>query len=114
MTDRSEAQASPGTMPVLATAIGGFLMVLALLALQMRAGHDPAVRPSVAATPQRSILERRIVKTRVIITDAPKPSRGEPASVPPASAPVAIRAATVQAAPVATPPPAPAPVTRTS
>jgi hypothetical protein len=114
MTDRSEAPASPGMMPALTAALGGFLILLTLLALQMRAGHDPALKPSAAATPQRSILERRIVKTRVIITDAPEPSSGEPASVPAASAPVAVRAAPVQAAPVAAPPPAPAPVTRTS
>jgi hypothetical protein len=114
MTDRSETPASPSKMPVLTAALGGFLIVLTLLALQMRAGHDPALKPSVAAPPQRSILERRIVKTRIIITDVPRPSAGEPVGVPAASAPVAVRAAPVQAAPVAAPPPAPAPVTRTS
>jgi hypothetical protein len=118
MTDRSEAPASPGAMPVLSAAFGGFLVVLTLLALQMRAGHDPALRPSVAATPRSSILERRIIKTRVIITDAPRASAGVPAGsgLPAASAPVvAVRAVPVQAAPTApAPAPAPAPVTRTS
>ena len=63
-------------MPVVATALGGFLILLTILALQMRAGHDPALKPSVTAAPPRTILKRRIIKTRVIITDAPTASAG--------------------------------------
>jgi hypothetical protein len=114
MTDPSEAPVSSGAMPVLTAALGGFLIVLTILALQMQAGHDPALKPSAAATPQRSILERRIIKTRVIITEAPRANAGVPAGLPAPSAPVvAVRAAPVQAAPVA-PAPAPTPVTRSS
>ena len=50
MTDRGEAtRASPGAMPVVTAALGGFLILLTVLALQMRAGHDPALKPSAAA-----------------------------------------------------------------
>lgn len=123
MTDRGEAtRPSRSAVAVVTAALGGFLILLTVLALQMRAGHDPALKPSVAATPQRTILERRIIKTRVIVIDAPKASAGVTASSsgssgsPAAPAPVvAVRAAPVQAAPVApASPPAPAPVTRAS
>jgi hypothetical protein len=126
MTDRGEATRTSGSaIPVVTAALGSFLILLTILALQMRAGHDPALKPSVAAAPQPSILERRIIKTRIIVTDAPRASTGVPAGspgssgslgTPAAPAPVvAVRAAPVQAAPVApAPAPTPAPVTRTS
>jgi hypothetical protein len=123
MTERGEAtRPSRGVVPVVTAALGGFLILLTVLALQMRAGHDPALKPSVAAAPRRAILERRIIKTRVIVIDAPKASEGVAAGSsgssgsPAAPAPAAaVKAAPVQAASVApAPPPAPAPVTRAS
>jgi hypothetical protein len=110
-------------MPVvMAAALAAFFALLALLSLQMRAGADPAVKPSAAPEIPRIVVKRRIVKTRIIITDAPRsPSGGSP-SLPtgapvtasaPAAAPVrSAPAPIVSAAPA--PPPPPAPVTRTS
>jgi hypothetical protein len=124
MTDpREKRRSAPGAMPVIVSTLGSFLILLTILSLQMRAGADPAVRPTATAEPPKTILKRRIIETRVIITDAPRPATASssPAAVSTAGAgqvsasspaPVA-RAAPVQAAPVAPPPP-PAPVTRTS
>lgn len=126
MTDDSRRQRrnAPGAMAVVAPALGGFLILLTILSLQMRAGNDPAFKSTATAEPPKTILERRIVETRLIITDAPAPAAGSRSSGAgsaagaagqvPASAPAPIvRTAPVQAAPVAPPPP-PAPVTRTS
>lgn len=124
MTEPRKARRAPGPMVVVVLALGGFLILLSILSLQMRAGHDPALRPTATAETPRTILKRRIVERRVIITDEPAPAAspstgaGSAAGVAgqvPASAPAPVpRAAPVQAAPVAPPPPPPAPVTRTS
>jgi hypothetical protein len=115
MTERPQTARGPGPMPVIVTALAGFVVVLAILVAQMSAGKDPVVTPAAAPVPTRKIVHRRIVVRRVIVTDAPARTSGEatgpapaPASPPPAhSAPVQV----VQAPP---PPPPPAPVTRTS
>ena len=110
MTESRDAR-GPGAMPVLLAALAAFVVVLAILGLQMRAGRDPAVKGTAAPAPRR-ILERRVVVRRVVITDAPAsapaparasaPAQASPSPPPPA--PVQV----VQA------PPPPAPVTRTS
>jgi hypothetical protein len=88
MTERSL-----GTVVVTAAA-ALFCAVLIFLALQVRAGRDPAIG---AAKPQaaRQVIVRRIVVRRVVEDDAPAPA-----------APSAPPAASVPAAPA----PAPAPV----
>lgn len=119
MTDaRPRRPRRPSGLPVHLLALGLFLAVLALLALQMRAGRDPLV---TAAEPEpRQVVVRR-VERRVIITveraaRAPGASApaayvpGEPASTPSVSAPPA-----AAPAPAPAPTPAPAPVvTRSS
>ena len=74
MTDRGEALARPGAMPVITAALGGFLILLddprAPDASGPRSGAEALGR---GAAP-RTILERRIIKTRIIITDAPTTS----------------------------------------
>jgi hypothetical protein len=121
---REKRRSGPSPVSVIVSAFGGFLILLTMLSFQMRAGADPALKPSLTAEPPKTILKRRIIETRVVITDPPAPSdgsssagasptagaTGQVAVSPPA--PVA-RVAPVQAAPVAPPPP-PAPVTRTS
>lgn len=120
MTDRARSGRSPA-MVVVITALGGFLIVLTLLSIQMRTGRDPALKGATAAAAvPRTIVKRQIIKTRVIVTDAPSPgsttptspATGAPASSTAASAPrvAAPPVQTVQAAPA----PVPAPVTRTS
>jgi hypothetical protein len=51
------------------TTIAVFLAVLALLAMRVAAGQDPALRPRAVATPlpPRRILVRRIYERRVIV-----------------------------------------------
>ena len=116
MTARSKPGRGPGAAPVIVAALGGFLIVLAILGGQMRAGNDPAVKPAAASPAPRRIVERRVVVRRVIITDAPAAgsgpaaSRGAAAAVP--AAPSTVRSAPVQV--VQAPPPPAAPVTRTS
>jgi hypothetical protein len=102
------------------TAAGAlFAVVLVLLALQMRAGGDPALGAGapVAATPPkpRPVLIRKVIVRRVIEEPA------EPAAAVPAPAPAAAAAsgggtAAAPAAPAPAPAapapaPAPAPVT---
>jgi hypothetical protein len=111
MTERPQTARGPSATAVIVTALGSFLVVLAILALQMRAGKDPVVMPAAAPAPTRKIVHRRIVVRRVIVTDAPaRTTDPAPSAPPPArSAPVQV----VQASPPP-PAPAPAPVTRTS
>jgi hypothetical protein len=98
-------------MPVILAALAGFVVVLAILSLQMSVGRDPAVKSAAAPAPRR-ILERRVVVRRVVITDAPASPRA-PAR---ASAPAQASPSTPPPAPVQVvqAPPPPAPVTRTS
>jgi hypothetical protein len=106
-----------GSLPVVTAALGGFLILLTVLALQMRSGRDPALKPEAAAPPSQTILKRRIIKMRIIIFDAPKTNAtgalrqaGSTAVARP-SVTVSAPVAPVRPAPVAS---VPAPVTRTS
>jgi hypothetical protein len=118
MTERSARRRGPAGMPGVATAaFAGFLVLLAFLAFQMRAGRDPVLKPTVAAQQPQTVLHRRIIKTRVIVID-PQPRNGSAAAgssgtsgLPAASAPAVVRTP-AQPAPVPSPPPAP--ITRTS
>jgi hypothetical protein len=86
MTDRSRG------LPVATIAAALFLVVLIYLALQVRAGRDPAIGASKsAADVPRQVSVRRIIVRRVIEDDAPRVPRAaapaQPAATP--SPPVA-------------------------
>jgi hypothetical protein len=74
-----------------------FCVVLIFLALQVRAGRDPALGAAKPATPPRQVIVRRIIVTRVIEDGVPAAPRGSAAPSTPS-------------APAAVPAPAPAPV----
>jgi len=114
MTDRQ------GSLPVV-TAFGAvFCVALIFLALQLRAGEDPAIGagPEAAAVSSqpRPVIVRRVIVRR-IVEDAPgEPAApratggaAAPAPAPAASAPAPAASAPAPAAPA--PAPAPAPVT---
>jgi hypothetical protein len=121
----SARQARPGAFGVVAGALGLFLVVFALLAIQLRAARPTTVAAAPAQTAARRVLERRVVIRKVIVSVRPAPE-GEDGSrrTVLASAPVVIGAPPATPAPVsvapapAAPAPAPAPaaplVTRTS
>jgi hypothetical protein len=134
----TERRSRPKGPPVLWLSLASFLVVLAILAIRMSRGEDPAVGAGDPAPAHpRRVLVRRIVK-RVVVTHlipppvvdqgGPAPATGVTSAaaaptaaapsrvVAPAPAPVASAPAPVAAAP-APPPPAPAPpapVTRSS
>ncbi len=106
MTDRV------GSLPVV-TAFGAvFCVALIFLALQMRAGDDPAIGagPKAAAVQSapRPVIVRRVIVRRVV-EEAPGTPRAAaaPGPAPAASAPAPTAAAPDAAAPAS----APAPVT---
>jgi hypothetical protein len=85
MTDRARGLA------VVTAAAAMFLVALILLALQVRAGRDPALG---AAAQPRQVVVRRIIVRRVVEVDdrsaaAPRPTTSAPAAPVPAPAPAA-------------------------
>lgn len=60
---------SGGALGVLWAAAAGFLALLALLALRVADGQDPALRARAAAAPlpPRRVLVRRVYERRVIV-----------------------------------------------
>lgn len=97
MTERPTPRIArrPGPWPVIAGSLALFLIMLAFLALQLRAGRDPALGASVA--PAKRVLVRReekqVVVTRVLRGDdgseAESASGGPPVAAAPAPAPAA-------------------------
>lgn len=68
MTDERTAAGMRSGAPVLVTAAVAFAVVLVVLALQMRAGQDPALRAGRPRTPPpRRVLVRRVLERRVIV-----------------------------------------------
>jgi hypothetical protein len=59
----------PGALAAIWTAAAIFLAVLALLAMRVASGQDPALRARAAATPlpPRRVLIRRVIERRVIV-----------------------------------------------
>jgi hypothetical protein len=109
-----------GPLPVWTAAAGAFCVALAALALQVRAGADPAlgaakpVVPAQVASARPEVVVRRLEERRVVthVVDAPAVQAaggtgGAGVAPSPASAPA------VAAAPAPAPAPAPA-VTRAS
>ena len=103
----TEPRRKPSSFGVFAGSLAAFFALLAFLAVQVRAGGDPALgpaKPAATAEPRRVIVHRVIVR-RVIVTErgcrAARP-RGRRPRRPSAPAPRRARAS-------APAPPAPAP-----
>jgi len=87
----------PGMLAVAAAAACLFLVVLTLLTVQLRAGHDPALGPVASAAPAGQVAapqaghSTRTVVTRTsggaVVVSRPA-SQASPAKSQPASAPV--------------------------
>lgn len=92
--------------------LAAFLVVLALLAIQLRAGRDPALGDKGAKPAARRVLVRRIVR-RVVVIHVIPPSSQAAAATPSGSGPAVPSSAPVVSAPAPAPLP-PAPVTRSS
>lgn len=105
----SARRGGPGAFGVVAGALGLFLVVFALLAIQLRAARPTTVAAAPAQTTARRVLERRVVIRKVVVhvRPAPEGDDGSRRTVR-VSAPVT---AAAPAAPARTPVPAtPAPV----
>ena len=76
----------PGLLAVGAWSLAAFVVVLALLVVQMRVGRDPALgaRPAAALAPApRRVLVRRVIVKRVVVDevhDAEERGRERPAA----------------------------------
>jgi len=121
-TDRAPSGAAPegaappvrarraGPAGLMLWSLAGFFALLAVLAVQVRAGEDPALGAAetpAAAAPARRVVVHRVVLRRVVVTD-PAPRRSVASGGP------APRGGTAPAAPApvaAAPAPPPAPVT---
>ena len=101
-TDRRK----PSPFGLLAGSLAAFFALFAFLAVQVRAGGDPAVgqpKPAATVEPRRVIVHRVIVR-RIVVTDrAPGRQAAERAAAEPASsAPAPAPASPAPAAPVTT------------
>src|SRR5690348_9028787 len=134
MTERSvparrPRRGRPSPSTVLLGSLAAFLAILAFLAFQVRAGHDPALsaQTSVAQVQQqpRQVVVRKVEDDYVITKVVPAPqstSSPQPALTTGSSGGGGASASTSSPAPVITsspapapaPAPTPAPVTRTS
>ena len=102
-TDRRK----PSPFGLLAGSLASFFALFAFLAVQVRAGGDPALgppKPAATAEPRRVIVHRVIVR-RIVVTDRVRRPR---ASAGTSSAPAA---GTVSSAPAPAAPAPAAPVT---
>ncbi len=68
MTERAQGSGARAGAIALASAALVFAAVLVALAMQMRAGDDPALRAArPRALPPRRVLVRRVIERRVIV-----------------------------------------------
>ena len=123
---RREPIRKPGPLTVIAGSLGLFLAITALLALQLRAGADPALgagEPLAAATPAapKVVIRRRVIVTRIVEHRPPRRAAAPTgAGRTQAAAPASQRSPAVPGvgAPAASAPapanPAPAPLTTRS
>ncbi|HET9736576.1 MAG TPA: hypothetical protein VFP78_00530 [Solirubrobacteraceae bacterium] len=122
-TDARRRKPAPGW--VFGGALGTFFAALALLAVQVRAGNDPALGEptpkAVAAAdvrPRKVIVKRKVIKR--IVVHHPRPAAAatttSSGAAPAVSAPATTSAPSAPAppAPVPAPAPAPAPLTTQS
>jgi hypothetical protein len=87
MSDRVASRRAParrqsrGRLLAIFSTLALFLIVLALLAVRVADGQDPALRARAAATPQppRRVLVKRVIERRVIVhlpaSAPPQPSQ---------------------------------------
>ena len=126
---RTRRRGRPSPSTVVLGSLAAFLAILAFLAFQVRAGHDPALsaQTSVAQVQQqpRQVVVRKVEDDYVITKVVPAPqstSSPQPALTTGSSGGGGASASTSSPAPVITsspapapaPAPTPAPVTRTS
>ncbi len=104
MTDRI------GSLPVVTAAGAVFCIALIFLALQLRAGDDPAIGAGPAQAPAQA-QQRPVIVRRVIIRRIVEEPPGAPAAPGAAAAPGPAPAAAAPAPAPAPAAPAPAPVT---
>jgi hypothetical protein len=100
-----------GGLPVVTAAGGLFCVVLVFLALQMRAGDDPAIGTASAepAAQPRPVIVRRVIVRRIVEEPAgPQDAAPRGSLTPAAAAPAAEAAPAAPAAPAPAPAPAPA------
>ena len=101
-TDRRK----PSPFGLLAGSLAAFFALLAFLAVQVRAGGDPALGPpkSAATAEPRRVIVHRVIVRRIVVTDrAPAQRTVERAVTAPApSAPAPAPSAPAPAAPVTT------------
>lgn len=101
-TDRRK----PSPFGLLAGSLAVFFALLAFLAVQVRAGGDPALgppKPAASVEPRRVIVHRVIVR-RIVVTDrvrTPRTAVGAPAPAAPAGGPVSVAPAPSAPAPAA-------------
>jgi hypothetical protein len=125
----SRPRKRPGPLPVAAATLATFLVLVTLLAMQLRSGRDPALGAgpgaSAAQAAPKRVLVKRIVRRKVIVRLIPSETSGgapvaaggaaAPATAGAGAAPVTSAPAPAAAAPAAAPAPAaPAPVTASS
>jgi hypothetical protein len=101
-TDRRK----PSPFWLVTGSLAAFFVLLAFLAVQVRAGGDPALgapkQAAVATAEPRRVIIHRVIVRRVIVTDpapTPAPVAAAPAPVVRAPAPVAPAPAPVRVAP---------------
>jgi hypothetical protein len=89
----TEPRRKPSSFGVFAGSLAAFFALLAFLAVQVRAGGDPALGPAqpTATAEARRVIVHRVVVRRVIVTDrapaAPPSPRARTTAATPAPAP---------------------------
>ncbi len=102
------------SLPVVSAAGAIFCVALIFLALQMRAGDDPAIgagADGVAQASPRPVIVRRVIVRRIVEEAPSAPAGAAPSAAAPAATAPAAPTAPAPAAPAAPAPAAPAPVT---
>jgi hypothetical protein len=101
-------------------ALGTFFAALALLAVQVRAGDDPAlgeaqpVAAAPASRPAKVVVKRKVIKRIVVHHPAPEAAPSAPVAAPDTSAPATAAAPSAPAPAAPATAPAPAPLTTQS
>ena len=99
-TDRRK----PSPVGLLAGSLAAFFALLAFLAVQVRAGGDPALgpaKPAASAEPRRVIVHRVILRRVIVTESAPRVAAGGEASGGGAPAPAAAGSSAPAPAPAA-------------
>ena len=107
----TEPRRKPSSFGVFAGSLAAFFALLAFLAVQVRAGGDPALgpaKPAATAEPRRVIVHRVVVR-KVIVTER-APASGGGSAVEPGASSAAAGGVPSRAAAPAPAPSAPAPV----